>query len=83
MDGPYRDLGAGFARLTGVEGARRGPSRITHVEDALLELARNAREVRRRVGREQPRTDARVDSDQVATGQNSIDRKPSALIRQA
>ena len=44
MDGPYRDLGAGFARLTGVEGARRGPSRITHVEDALLELLRNARD---------------------------------------
>jgi hypothetical protein len=44
MDGPYRDLGAGFARLTGLEGARRGPSRITHVEDALLELARNARD---------------------------------------
>jgi hypothetical protein len=44
MEGPYRDLGAGFARLTGVEGARRGPSRIAHVEDALLELARNARD---------------------------------------
>jgi Histidine kinase-, DNA gyrase B-, and HSP90-like ATPase len=44
MEGPYRDLGAGFARLTGVEGARRGPSRITHVEDALLELVRNARD---------------------------------------
>ena len=44
MEGPYRDLGAGFARLTGVEGARRGPSRITHVEDALLELTRNARD---------------------------------------
>jgi Histidine kinase-, DNA gyrase B-, and HSP90-like ATPase len=44
MEGPYRDLGAGFARLTGVEGARRGPSRITHVEDALLELARNSRD---------------------------------------
>jgi Histidine kinase-, DNA gyrase B-, and HSP90-like ATPase len=44
MEGPYRDIGAGFARLTGVEGARRGPSRITHVEDALLELARNARD---------------------------------------
>jgi histidine kinase/DNA gyrase B/HSP90-like ATPase len=44
VEGPYRDLGAGFARLTGVEGARRGPSRITHVEDALLELARNARD---------------------------------------
>jgi Histidine kinase-, DNA gyrase B-, and HSP90-like ATPase len=44
VEGPYRDLGAGFARLTGVEGARRGPSRITHIEDALLELARNARD---------------------------------------
>jgi histidine kinase/DNA gyrase B/HSP90-like ATPase len=44
VDGPYRDLGAGFARLTGVEGARRGPSRITHVEDALAELLRNARD---------------------------------------
>jgi len=44
MEGPYRDLGAGFARLTGVEGARRGPSRITYVEDALLELARNSRD---------------------------------------
>jgi hypothetical protein len=44
MEGPYRDLGLGFARLTGVEGARRGPSRITHVEDALLELLRNARD---------------------------------------
>jgi hypothetical protein len=44
VEGPYRDLGAGFARLIGVEGARRGPSRITHVEDALLELLRNARD---------------------------------------
>jgi Histidine kinase-, DNA gyrase B-, and HSP90-like ATPase len=44
VDGPYRDLGAGFARLTGVEGARRGPSRISYVEDALLELLRNARD---------------------------------------
>jgi hypothetical protein len=44
MDGPYRDLGSGFARLTGVEGARRGPSRISYVEDALLELLRNARD---------------------------------------
>jgi Histidine kinase-, DNA gyrase B-, and HSP90-like ATPase len=44
VEGPYRDLGAGFARLIGVEGARRGPSRIAHVEDALLELARNARD---------------------------------------
>jgi len=44
MEGPYRDLGAGFARLTGVEGARRTPSRISYVEDALLELLRNARD---------------------------------------
>jgi hypothetical protein len=44
MEGPYRDLGQGFARLTGLEGARRGPSRISHVEDALLELLRNARD---------------------------------------
>jgi Histidine kinase-, DNA gyrase B-, and HSP90-like ATPase len=44
VEGPYRDLGAGFARLTGVEGARRTPSRITQVEDALLELVRNARD---------------------------------------
>ena len=43
-EGPYRDLGSGFARLTGLEGARRGPSRIAHVEDALLELLRNARD---------------------------------------
>jgi hypothetical protein len=44
MEGPYRDLGEGFARLSGVEGARRSPSRIAHVEDALLELLRNARD---------------------------------------
>ena len=44
MEGPYRDLGAGFARLMGIEGARRGHSRIAHVEDALLELVRNARD---------------------------------------
>src|ERR687897_1286379 len=42
MEGPYRALGPGFPRVMGVEGARRGPSRITHVEDALLELLRNA-----------------------------------------
>jgi Histidine kinase-, DNA gyrase B-, and HSP90-like ATPase len=42
LEGPYRDLGAGFARLMGVEGARRTPSRIAHVEDALLELLRNS-----------------------------------------
>ncbi|HSL01796.1 MAG TPA: ATP-binding protein [Rubrobacteraceae bacterium] len=44
MEGPYRDLGEGFARLTGVEGARRGPSRVNCVEDVLLELLRNARD---------------------------------------
>ncbi|CAN5515133.1 hypothetical protein BH24ACT22_BH24ACT22_00040 [soil metagenome] len=44
MEGPYRDLGSGFARLTGIEGLRRGPSRINFVEDVLLELLRNARE---------------------------------------
>ncbi len=44
MEGPYRDLGAGFARLLGPEGARRSPSRISSVEDALLELLRNSRD---------------------------------------
>jgi hypothetical protein len=44
LEGPYRDLGSGFARLTGVEGLRRGPSHIDFVEDALLELLRNARD---------------------------------------
>lgn len=44
MEGPYRDLGNGFVRLTGLEGARRGPSRITSVEAALFELLRNARD---------------------------------------
>jgi hypothetical protein len=44
MEGPYRDLGAGFARLTGAEGTRRSPSRLHYVEDALLELLRNARD---------------------------------------
>lgn len=44
MEGPYRDLGHGFARLTGLEGARRGPSRVSAVEDALLELLRNSRD---------------------------------------
>ena len=44
MEGPYRDLGSGFARLTGAEGLRRGPSRISSVEDALLELLRNAQD---------------------------------------
>lgn len=44
MEGPYRDLGNGFVRLTGLEGARRSPSRITSVEAALLELLRNARD---------------------------------------
>jgi hypothetical protein len=44
VEGPYRDLGSGFARLTGPEGARRNPSRQRYVEDALLELLRNARD---------------------------------------
>ena len=44
MEGPYRDLGSGFARLTGPEGARRHPSRLRYVEDALMELLRNARD---------------------------------------
>ncbi len=44
MEGPYRDLGSGFARLMGPEGARRNPSPLRYVEDALLELLRNSRE---------------------------------------
>ena len=44
MEGPYRDLGSGFARLTGPEGARRNPSRLRYVEEALTELLRNARD---------------------------------------
>lgn len=44
MEGPYRDLGAGFARLAGPEGVRRSPSRIFSVEDALYELLRNSRD---------------------------------------
>ncbi|MGH3089695.1 MAG: ATP-binding protein, partial [Rubrobacteraceae bacterium] len=43
-DGPYRDLGSGFARLTGAEAPRRAPSPISHVEDALAELLRNSRD---------------------------------------
>ena len=46
MEGPYRDLGSGFARLTGLEGARRNPSRLRYVEDALVELVRNGRDAR-------------------------------------
>jgi Histidine kinase-, DNA gyrase B-, and HSP90-like ATPase len=44
VEGPYRDLGSGFARLTGPEGARRNPSNLNYVEDALVELVRNARD---------------------------------------
>jgi hypothetical protein len=44
LEGPYRDLGSGFARLAGPEGARRHPSRLRRVEDALFELLRNARD---------------------------------------
>jgi hypothetical protein len=44
LEGPYRDLGGGFARLAGVEGFRRSPRRLRSVEDALLELLRNSRD---------------------------------------
>jgi hypothetical protein len=44
LEGPYRDLGAGFARLSGVEGLRRSPGRLRYVEDALFELLRNSRD---------------------------------------
>lgn len=44
MQGPYRDLGRGLARLAGPEGARRSPSRITSIEHAARELVRNARD---------------------------------------
>ena len=44
MEGPYRDLGAGFARLLGAEGLRRSPGRLRSVEDALFEFLRNARD---------------------------------------
>ena len=44
VEGPYRDLGSGFARLTGAEGSRRAPSAIASVEGALLELLHNARD---------------------------------------
>ncbi len=44
MEGPYRDLGSGFARLLGAEGLRRSPGKIRSVEDALLELLRNSRD---------------------------------------
>ena len=44
MEGPYRDLGAGFARLAGTEGLRRAPVPLRYVEDALFELLRNSRD---------------------------------------
>ena len=44
MEGPYRDLGAGFARLAGAEGLRRTPATLRSVEDALFELLRNSRD---------------------------------------
>jgi hypothetical protein len=47
-DGPYRDLGSGFARLIGAEGLRRSPWKIRSVEDALFELLRNSRDARAR-----------------------------------
>jgi hypothetical protein len=44
VEGPYRDLGGGFARLTSTEGLRRAPKTLGSVEDALLELLRNSRD---------------------------------------
>ena len=44
MEGPYRDLGAGFARLAGTEGLRRTPVSLRSVEDALFEILRNSRD---------------------------------------
>jgi Histidine kinase-, DNA gyrase B-, and HSP90-like ATPase len=44
LEGPYRDLGSGFARLTGAEGARRSASNLRSIEDALFELLRNSRD---------------------------------------
>jgi hypothetical protein len=44
LEGPYRDLGNGFARLLGVEGLRRSPVKLRSVEDALFELLRNSRD---------------------------------------
>ncbi len=44
MEGPYRDLGAGYARLAGTEGVRRSPRHLRSVEDALHELLRNSRD---------------------------------------
>lgn len=44
MEGPYRDLGSGFARLLGAEGLRRSPGSLRFVEDALFEFLRNARD---------------------------------------
>jgi Histidine kinase-, DNA gyrase B-, and HSP90-like ATPase len=44
LEGPYRDLGGGFARLAGAEGLRRSPRRLRSVEDALFELLRNSRD---------------------------------------
>jgi hypothetical protein len=48
LEGPYRDLGYGFARLMGAEGLRRTPKGIRFVEDALLELLRNSRDAEAR-----------------------------------
>jgi histidine kinase/DNA gyrase B/HSP90-like ATPase len=48
LEGPYRDLGSGFARLMGAEGLRRSPKGIRSVEDALLELLRNSRDAEAR-----------------------------------
>lgn len=43
-DGPFRDLGSGFVRLSGLEAPRRAPSTLSSVEDVLGELLLNAHE---------------------------------------
>ncbi|WP_162924528.1 ATP-binding protein [Rubrobacter indicoceani] len=43
-EGPYRDIGAGLVRLSGLEAPRRAPSNLLTVEDVLLELLKNARD---------------------------------------
>ncbi len=44
LEGPYRNLGSGFARLAGSEGARRSASNLRSIEDAVFELLRNSRD---------------------------------------
>lgn len=44
MDGPYRDIGSGFVRLSGLEAPRRARSTISCTEDVLREFLKNARD---------------------------------------